>query len=880
MLFVFCSILVLQPLGICGEKEAPPSSPSLPAEVKFPLPNPSEIGPEKFSALLNAFLLQGGYSKWQSDLRPRPTGSFTVHPSGIVESYGIHGPAAVRVVYSPQVWEWMENGRKGLIADGGIIIKLLYDRDLKNPALFSREVTGFSIMVKDSKGSWDGWFYSDGGPLQKPTHEHAANFFDPNAGFALSCMNCHASADNPEGTYSSARNVTVAPSIKHITEISAEGLRKGLIFPNDIHSSQEMKPAVKRAMKEPAPYWDHADRIVWFNEPNPQPLTIMDHVPQGPRPHGHRQFLTSSNCNACHNAVQLYTARPNMAINEDTKKAESPLINLSPSSEWRYSMMGLSGRDPVFFAQLESERALHPDLADQIDNKCLSCHAAMGQREWKKDHGPEALFTHQIALARPGEAHEKYGALARDGVSCVICHQMLPDGLGTPRTYSGNFKLLDKPTTIFGPYDKVAVLPMQQSLGLTPLKGAHISESKMCASCHTVSVPVLDVKRKYTPDEFKQINESKDPSKSFHEQATYLEWQNSSFSTETGTANPKQQSCQACHMPKTYKGEKLRFKIANIEDETFPAVDNRASNEQLHMDVREDYSRHALHGINLFTLEMFKQNPTVLGVPPKDNLFPAGKSGFDVAIQSVLKMAQEQTAIVKVLSAKRDGKRLLAQVKVTNLAGHKFPTGVSFRRAFIELKVTTKAGKTLWVSGATDKWGVLGTIEDERFAPLKTEFFDGNEFQPHHQKITREDQVQIYEQLIAGSDGIISTSFLSLKTVLKDNRLLPFGWKANGPNAAIIHAKGTEDDADYQNGEASDIVRYEVPIDAPEGEALSVSATLYYQALPPYYLKRRFQFVDKPATQRLYYLVNQLDLSDTAARDWKMKIGQDEKRTE
>jgi hypothetical protein len=182
---------------LCEEKNAPTP---IASTVKFPLPNPTEIGEEKFSLLLNAFLEQGGYKSWKTDLRPRTTGPFTVSDTGIAENFGIHGSAAVKVVYSPQVWDWMQNGRKGLIPDGGMIIKLLYERDWKDPTRFSEDLTGFSIMVKDSKGSWDGWFYSDGGPLQKPTHKHAATFFDPNAGFAISCINCHASADNVEGT--------------------------------------------------------------------------------------------------------------------------------------------------------------------------------------------------------------------------------------------------------------------------------------------------------------------------------------------------------------------------------------------------------------------------------------------------------------------------------------------------------------------------------------------------------------------------------------------------------------------------------------------------------------------------------------------------------
>ncbi|HYG74957.1 MAG TPA: cytochrome P460 family protein [Planctomycetota bacterium] len=858
---ILLSAVLLLPVGWCGEER-----------VAFPLPNPSDIGAEAFSVLLNRFLLQQGYAGWKQDLKPRSTGPYFLHDSGVIESKGIHGPSAVKVYYSPQVWEWMQSDRKGVIADGEMIVKVLFARRPDNPAEFSSEPTGFSIMVKDSRGSWDGWFYSDGGPLQKPTHEHAASFFDPNAGFALSCMNCHASADNRESTFSSVRNVFRDP-IQHLTSVSAEGLKKGPLNPADIHNSSvhTRNNLRSRAEPVPSPHWDPPTSGV----PQCLPLSVLDHVPQGPRPDGHRAFITSSNCTACHDAVQLYSALPNMALHEQ-KDGASELINLSPSSEWRHSLMGLSGRDPVFFAQLETERALHPELADEIDNKCLSCHAVMGQRQWQLDHGKDALFTHRIAQAEPGSAHAHYGALARDGISCVVCHQMSPEGLGEPRTYSGKFISEKKRQHVYGPYDKVATLPMENALGLTPREGKHLSDSKLCASCHTVVVPVLDVNRKYTADEFKKLSESAAAPHVFHEQTTYLEWKNSSFSTESKTPHPLQQSCQNCHMPRDYKGDPLAFRIANIEDNTFPIVDHRAKDSELFMQVRDRYSRHALHGINLFTLELFKQHPAVLGVPPRNYLFPSpqARSGFDIAIDSALKMAQEETATVKILSAQHDRGRLKAVVEVKNLTGHKFPTGVNFRRAFLHVQVRS-GQRVLWNSGASDEWGVLGTFDEKTFKPLESEFFKNRAYQQHHETITREDQVQIYEQLTTDSNGDFTTSFLSAKNVVKDNRLLPIGWSGKGPDAELTQPRGIGGDLDYTAGAGSDCVTYDIPLNANVSEPLSISATLYYQALPPYYLQQRFIYKDLPATQRLAWLINNLSLKNSSVEGWKVKIGRD-----
>ena len=74
----------------------------------------------------------------------------------------------------------------------------------------------------------------------------------------------------------------------------------------------------------------------------------------GPSPNPN-QFLTSDQCMGCHSGgtygnVMLYTG---------AKQPDglAPAMNVSPFGEWRWSAMGLAGRDPIFFAQLDSEIA-------------------------------------------------------------------------------------------------------------------------------------------------------------------------------------------------------------------------------------------------------------------------------------------------------------------------------------------------------------------------------------------------------------------------------------------------------------------------------------------------------------------------------------------
>ena len=47
------------------------------------------------------------------------------------------------------------------------------------------------------------------------------------------------------------------------------------------------------------------------------------------------------------------------------------------------------------------------------------------------------------------------------------------------------------------------------------------------------------------------------------------------------------------------------------------------------------------------------------------------------------------------------------EVKVTNKTGHRFPSGVGFRRAFLELSVLDQHDLVVWASGRTNGVGVI-----------------------------------------------------------------------------------------------------------------------------------------------------------------------------
>lgn len=82
--------------------------------------------------------------------------------------------------------------------------------------------------------------------------------------------------------------------------------------------------------------------------------------------------------------------------------------------------------------------------------------------------------------------------LAGDGVSCTVCHQILPRNLDAA-SFTGNFEI-GRAREIFGPYDDVFTRPMQNDVNYTPKFGAHTQDSALCATCHTLFTPILDAK--------------------------------------------------------------------------------------------------------------------------------------------------------------------------------------------------------------------------------------------------------------------------------------------------------------------------------------------------------------------------------------------------
>jgi hypothetical protein len=821
-------------------------------DISFPLPNPSDIGAKKFERLLYSFLEQGCYRTWVADSQIRNSGPFI---GG--KSKGTHN--AVKVFYSPEVWGWLkQKNRQGQIPDGAVIVKEMFP----SPAREGSTLAAWTVMVKDKKGAYDGWYWSYHAPNYAPDNP---DIDYPDSGFGLYCLRCHASAEK-ESTFITLKNVEGDPISFYIEAPTMLPLPPPTKDPHElVASTKEIRGGpFGTALKSPDPDFLSLFQglpLVPAQAVKRFPGETFDHV--APSPGAPQGFLTSSQCLGCHSA-----SKENMAF----LFAEGPQapINLSPYTEWRASMMGLAGRDPIFHAQLESEKAMRPSQAAFLDNTCYRCHGVMGQRQLESDK--KQPFEHKMVYALTDDADGKYGALARDGVSCAVCHQISKEELGKPATFTGKFKL-DPANVSNGPYDQLITLPMKNATGVTPRYGEHIKTSALCGSCHTVILPVFDSRGR-------PVLDKNGKPKEFHEQMTYPEWQNSVYQNEREPIKRDVvRTCQDCHMQRKFLGQQLVFRAANIEDVNYPYTDYRAPDKDITVRVRDQYSRHTLLGINQFGLMMFAQFPDLLGIRTADYMYGEAVPGLLTAQSSGYDLARRETATINVTSLSQTDNYLEATVKVENLTGHGFPSGVAFRRAWLTFEVLDDQDNVLWASGRTNSVGAI--VKGLSNEVLPTEFFydpaTGKQvFQPHYETISEEGQVQIYEELIADVQGKITTSFVGLDRPLKSNRLLPKGWRSDGPYAEFTAPHGdAERDPEYVNksgATGADRIIYRIPLDARTRTAVYVRVTLNYQAIPPYYLKDRFTIGKGAETQRLAFLASHLNVEKTPIDDWKLPI--------
>jgi hypothetical protein len=430
-------------------------------------------------------------------------------------------------------------------------------------------------------------------------------------------------------------------------------------------------------------------------------------------------------------------------------------------------MMANSSRDPYWHAGVRREVLDHPGASAVIEDECSICHMPMTTFTARANGGRGEIFRYLPIGGRAGTD----GALAADGTSCTVCHQIEDRNFGEPASFTGHYAIDTTPRRyVYGPYlvDQGRARIMRSASGFMPAESRHVQQAELCATCHTLFTHAL--------------GPSGESLGQLPEQVPYLEWRHSAYAAT--------HSCQTCHMPEV----KAAMPISSVWGQD-----------------RTGLSRHTFHGGNFFVPRVLARHAAELGVamPAAELESSARETGTRLQVESA------SVSIERLTSG--DG-HLVAELRVENLAGHKLPTGYPSRRTWLHVTVRDAAGAVLFESGAFDGGRITGNDNDA----------DASRWEPHYRQIDAPSQVQVYEAVMVDGAGAPTTGLLTGVRYVKDNRLLPRGFdKARASADVAVHGEAAGDE-DFTGG--GDTVRYRVALGGAHGP-FTVEAQLWYQPI-------------------------------------------------
>src|SRR5947209_12793903 len=186
---------------------------------------------KKLNDYLGAMCHRNSTERWVRDKHVRDAGPWigTYRNGEWKGKYnGTHAP--VLIWYSKEMYTWLKENRPddrpapataAPVPDGAMMIKEMYTapaaacRDVE-PANLLATVNASAVMVRDSQGSHDGWFWGwygwgptdvSGWAVDWPAPQSAPY---PRMGFGQYCTNCHASAKDNQ-TFAALKNIQGEP---------------------------------------------------------------------------------------------------------------------------------------------------------------------------------------------------------------------------------------------------------------------------------------------------------------------------------------------------------------------------------------------------------------------------------------------------------------------------------------------------------------------------------------------------------------------------------------------------------------------------------------------------------------------------------------------
>lgn len=541
----------------------------------------------------------------------------------------------------------------------------------------------------------------------------------------------------------------------------------------------------------------------------------VDFTPHGTQPGLFNDLIYSDNCAACHRG---------------TNTAGQPTqTTFRPYSTWAGSMMANATRDPLFWAALDVANNDVPGAGDF----CLRCHTPRG---WFGGHVVKGAFggANDVTLGSAGcllsGRYDSADDLDSDfgGTTCHYCHRLMPQGpLGEPG-YIGNANawLDDGECENTGEFEPCRRGPYTYTGdGSQPphawVQSAYHAQSAICGLCHDVSTPDTSS----GPLKTLKLANGIDTGLPFPIERTFSEWQQSAFAdvvfrdgldpAVTGQAFPaKGAVCQTCHMPSSEDPDASAC--------VFSGFPSRTGNLPVH----------AFAGGNTWV-------PGILKGQYGAGIVANGGIDRSEAFDQTIAWARQMLAGAASLSTTIQGYTppsgstpgsLAVQVKVTNLSGHKLPSGYSEgRRMWLNLQVRDAANALVFESAAYDDTSAM---------------------------LAQDPQARVYEVLqgiynhngtnacdVVDGEGNAMFHFVLNDCIAKDTRIPPAGFRpatSGDPNGYTLRPVGaTYPETSPGSGILVnyDSASYAITVPAGTSGPLTVTARLYYQTASRDYIE-------------------------------------------
>jgi hypothetical protein len=390
---------------------------------------------------------------------------------------------------------------------------------------------------------------------------------------------------------------------------------------------------------------------------------------------------------------------------------------------------------------------------------CIRCHAPRGWLAGRSDAADASLLNRE-------DLH---------GVSCDMCHHLV-DPLSdeakelvksVPPGYGNAMIVADPENVARGPY--------AESKGAMPHKivhSAYQASSELCGNCHNVSNP------------FQALDVNTQPPHAFgHIERTYSEWALSDF------ARPEsKQTCQSCHFARV------------------PGGGQASRYGDLHRDY---FVSHAATGGSTWV---------------QDALIYiwSGKEGRDID-RDALKAVQQQAKVFLKTAAALSLETVggMVRLTITNLTGHKLPTGYpEGRRMWVNVQFRDSNDQLVGEAGIYGQKG--DTIAGQ---PIKVPTL----LDPENTRVYEcKPGISPAQAAKTGKSPGPSFHFILNDTTTKDNRIPPRGFKRSAFAEHLCAPVGAE----YADGQYWDTVTFPIP-----QRARRIQAKLLYQSVSWDYLK-------------------------------------------